>query len=182
MNSFPSTQAVEACQTWIGMSLPGSSAECSGESDGFVAGLGNTDTSLSPDHLAMLAWKSVLEASNHDCSGGETIYQLTLIDKSCCMVSLLVFGTMMMMTCMLIFDSRVAKASQVCNLLQQICSFGQLCIFGAFMLHAQECLRAVKLRHFSCDVLLFAAEDNISLPSLQVQRFDGGKCQCLHRN
>ena len=84
MNSFPSKQAVEACQNWIGMSLPGSSAACSRESDGFVAGLGNTDTSLSPDHLAMLAWKSVLEASSHDFSGGGTVQQLMLIDKSCC--------------------------------------------------------------------------------------------------
>ena len=84
MNSFPSKQAVEACQTWIGMSLPGSSAEYSGESDGFVAGLGNTKTSLSLDHLAMLAVKSVLEASSHDFSGGRTVDQLMLIDKSCC--------------------------------------------------------------------------------------------------
>ncbi|KAL3134229.1 hypothetical protein ABBQ38_006662 [Trebouxia sp. C0009 RCD-2024] len=88
MNSFASKQAVEACQNWIGMSLPGSSAECSGESDGFAAGLGNalgnTDTSLSLDHLAMLAVKSVLEASSHDFSGGGTVHQLMLIDKSCC--------------------------------------------------------------------------------------------------
>ncbi|KAL3157778.1 hypothetical protein ABBQ32_012202 [Trebouxia sp. C0010 RCD-2024] len=68
MNSFPSKQALEACQNWVGMSLPGSSAECSGDSDASLAGLGNTDTSLSPDQLAMLAWKSVLEASSHDFS------------------------------------------------------------------------------------------------------------------
>ena len=84
MNTLPSKQAVEACQTWIGMSFPGSSAECSGESDGFIAGLGNTDTSLSPDHLAMLTWRSVLEASSHDFSGGGTVHRLMLIDKSCC--------------------------------------------------------------------------------------------------
>ncbi|DBA81638.1 TPA: hypothetical protein ACH3X1_007393 [Trebouxia sp. C0004] len=84
MNSFPSKQAVEACQNWIGMSLPGSSAECSGELDGFVADLGNTDTSLSLDHLAMLTVKSLHEASSHDFSGGVTVHQLMLIDKSCC--------------------------------------------------------------------------------------------------
>lgn len=81
MNSFPSKQALEACQNWVGMSLPGSSAECSGDSDASLAGLGNTDTSLSPDQLAMLAWKSVLEASSHDFSRGGTVDHLMLIDK-----------------------------------------------------------------------------------------------------
>ena len=84
MNSFSSKQATEACQNWMGMSLPGSSAECSGESHGSVAGLGNTDTSLSPDHLAMLAWKFVPEASSHVFSGGGTVDRLMLIEKSCC--------------------------------------------------------------------------------------------------
>ena len=126
MNSLPSKQAAKACQNWVGMSLAGSSAECSGELDGFVAGVGNTD--LSPDHLAMLAWNSVLAASSQNFSEGETIHRLTLIINHVVMVDLLVFGTMIM-TCMLIVDSKVAKESQVCNLLQLICSFGQLSTF-----------------------------------------------------
>ena len=73
-NSFPSKQAAEACQNWVSMSLSGSSAECLGGLDGFVAGLVNTDPSLSSDHLAMLAWNSVLAASSHDFSGGEFIH------------------------------------------------------------------------------------------------------------
>ncbi len=64
-NSPPTNRAAGACQDWNGMSfpLPGSSVEYTGEMEGFVAGLGSTDTSLNSDYLAMLTQQSILEAS-----------------------------------------------------------------------------------------------------------------------
>jgi len=79
-NTPPTNQAAGACQNWNGMSfpLPGSSVEYMGEMEGFVAGLGSTDTSLSSDYLAMLAQQSILEASGQ-FSGGEAIVRLMLM-------------------------------------------------------------------------------------------------------
>jgi len=69
-NSLSFNQAAGACQNWDGMSFPilGSSMGCTGEMEGFVAGLGSTDISLSSDYLAMLAQQSILEASGQKIS------------------------------------------------------------------------------------------------------------------
>jgi len=74
INGLPINQAASACPNWNGISfpLPGSSV-CTGDREGFVAGLGSTGSSLSPDHLAMLAQQSVLQASGHSFNGGEAL-------------------------------------------------------------------------------------------------------------
>ena len=74
INGLPINQAASACPNWNGISfpLPGSSV-CTGDREGFVAGLGSTGSSLSPDYLAMLAQQSVLEPSGHSFNGGEAL-------------------------------------------------------------------------------------------------------------
>lgn len=81
-NSLPINEAADAagaCQKWNGMpSFPlGSSAECTGEMEGFVAGLEGNDTSWSSDRSAMLMQQSFLQASAcglSGFSGGEAIW------------------------------------------------------------------------------------------------------------
>jgi hypothetical protein len=79
-NSLPTNRAAGACQNWNGMffPLPGSSVEYTGEMEGFVAGLGSTDTSLNSDYLAMLVQQSMLEASGQFI-GGEAFVRLMLM-------------------------------------------------------------------------------------------------------
>lgn len=67
-NSLQATQGACVCKNWNGMSFPifGSSAECTGQMEGSVAGLRSTDRSLSLDNLAILAYQSILGASGHN--------------------------------------------------------------------------------------------------------------------
>ena len=78
---LPTNQAVGASQNGMPSPLHGSSAECAGEMEGSVAGLGSIGTSLGSDNLASLAHSYPLEASGHKSNEGEAVVGLMLILK-----------------------------------------------------------------------------------------------------